>query len=321
MPTCPYRLFAALALSLAPIACNDVDPLDTSAPESTYVSISGNASGNGSASGNTSASGSASASTTATTGTTGEPDGTTGEPTTGAGGVDGKEACDRYIECVSVTNPNGLPDAQDGFGDDSNCWKDPEDAALCIQACMTALGQSHEAFPAEPKCYTCLSDAECNPGDRCLKGGCTSTDCGDGIVQAEEMCDGQEGCDDDCLGGPECNPLTDLGCQFPDRCHLTYGFEDALIGECADYGNNETGYGTGCGEDPDTFDYIICSAGLECVPVANANFQCAGFSGCCTPFCDLGAPSCPDNFKCTPYANVMQQTVEPALTFLGVCVP
>lgn len=50
------------------------------------------------------------------------------------------ELCWRYIECVAVTNPNGHPAAQAGFGHDSDCWKTPEDAALCELACQTALG-------------------------------------------------------------------------------------------------------------------------------------------------------------------------------------
>jgi hypothetical protein len=91
---------------------------------------------------------------------TGEP--TTGDPTTGGAAGDPYKTCQDYISCIAVTTPNGLPDAQAGFGEGSMCWSGtPADAELCGKACATGLDQYHGMFPAEPACDPCKLGADC----------------------------------------------------------------------------------------------------------------------------------------------------------------
>ncbi|WAS91522.1 hypothetical protein [Nannocystis punicea] len=87
---------------------------------------------------------------------------TTGEPTTGGDGADPFKTCQDYVNCIAVTTPNGLPDAQAGFGEGSACWSGtPADAELCGKACMTGLEQAHDMFPDEPACDPCNLGAVC----------------------------------------------------------------------------------------------------------------------------------------------------------------
>jgi hypothetical protein len=295
-------------LALCLVACGDVDPSNmTSTSISTSVSTSGSASGTGEeTSGET---------------TTDTP---TGDPTTGSAGPGGREVCDRYIQCIAVTTPNGLPDAQAGFGDDSACWSNgPDDAELCAQACQTGLDQAHEAFPLEEKCYACLVDSECAADERCLKGDCTTTDCGDGIVDAEEVCDFTEGCALDCQGGTNCNPISHYGCADFEACSVVFYGSEFYETECTEVFPPTGGFGEGCGEGEEIFEYYACDPGLECVPESVADFSC-DLDGCCTPYCDLGAPSCPMGFQCVAYNTVfasLGQQVGPVLAYLGVCIP
>lgn len=248
-------------------------------------------------------------------------DGSTGEPTTG-GEVAGKDVCERYIQCIAATTPNGLPDAQAGFGDDSACWTDPEDAALCVTACQTGLEQLHEAFPDEAACPACVSDEACPEGERCLKGGCTASDCGDGVVDPEEVCDGGESCANDCQGPAACNPVSGHPCGGS-FCRLWISEEgDFEAAECSNgfEGDGEEP-GDGCGPGDQVFEVYGCTGGLGCVPAAVANMSC-GLPGCCMPFCDTAAPDCPAGQSCVEYVPVEPgYTVETSLGWLGVCVP
>lgn len=91
---------------------------------------------------------------------TGEP--TTGEPTTGEPANTPYKVCQDYINCIAVTTPNQLPDAQAGFGEGSTCWSGtPADAELCGKACATGIEQYHDMFPEEPACDPCTLGAEC----------------------------------------------------------------------------------------------------------------------------------------------------------------
>ncbi|MFZ6180091.1 hypothetical protein [Nannocystis pusilla] len=98
---------------------------------------------------------------------------TTGDPT--GGPALGRDLCNRYIECVAVTNPGGLLDAQEDFGEASSCWTGtPADAELCLTACKAGLAQGHELAPDEPACFECASDDECDvgKGKTCMEGNC-----------------------------------------------------------------------------------------------------------------------------------------------------
>jgi hypothetical protein len=328
MLTSPWRISGSLALLLITVACgDDVDPLDTAGTSITAASISVSA-GPTSASASGASSASASASASSTGGETGgETDATTGgpttEPTTGGGGGGSKEVCERYIQCVSVTDPSGLPSAQEGFGDDSNCWSgSPQDAELCAQACQTGLNQAHASFPDEEKCHACLSDADCDvgAGERCLLGGCSLTDCGDGLVDDVELCDGQRGCSSDCTDGAACSPLTNVGCSGSDICIINNG----LGTECFDWEQYPditlAGFNEGCDYDGDI--YYQCEAGLMCISKMAGNISC-NLDYCCMPLCDLAAPAdCPNGFTCTSFPELADASLaEPALAYVGICLP
>ncbi|WP_096329426.1 hypothetical protein [Nannocystis exedens] len=98
---------------------------------------------------------------------------TTDDPTDGSS--TDRTPCNRYIECVAVTNPGGLLDAQEDFGEASACWTGtPADAELCITACKAGLAQGHALAPDEPACFECASDDECDVGggEACVEGNC-----------------------------------------------------------------------------------------------------------------------------------------------------
>ncbi|MCY0988912.1 hypothetical protein OV203_17375 [Nannocystis sp. ILAH1] len=166
---------ACLTAALA-IGCgNDSDPLDTlttnptaSAPVSgSGPNPSGNPSDTSTTSDDTGGPATEGPPTTDPTSTT------TGDPT--GGPAANRVPCNRYIECVAVTNPGGLLDAQEDFGEASSCWTGtPADAELCITACKAGLAQGHELAPEEPACFECASDDECDVGggEACIDGNC-----------------------------------------------------------------------------------------------------------------------------------------------------
>lgn len=314
---------SALALCLIAFACGtDTDPLSSASAGNSASATSGETTG-------------ASATAGTTTGVSGASDSTSGDsmtgmPTTGAsvttavttagsGGAEGgKEVCDRYIQCVAVTDPTGLPDAQAGFGDQSSCWTGSQsDADLCVTACKAALKQAHEAFPNEDKCDACLSDADCAGGEHCLQGGCTTTNCGDGVVDDNEVCDSNAGCDLDCQGPAMCNPMSGYGCDGENVCQVNYG-DSEYIAVCDMLFDTQTGsVGDGCGG---LFGQQGCKPELACVSNEAGNFNC-GLDGCCTPYCDVGGPPCPMGLMCVPYSSVMMDIpLEPSLSWLGVCI-
>ncbi|PCC73630.1 hypothetical protein SAMN02745121_07379 [Nannocystis exedens] len=309
------RSLALLALGLVTFACGeDIDPLASAGPPVSGSGAVGSASSGSSAGSNTNG---------ATDGgtATGEP--TTGEPTTGetSGGAN-MEVCQRYIQCVSLTTPTGLPDAQAGFGADSACWSgSPADAELCIQACQTALAQAHQLFPEEDACDECLSDGECDQaaGETCIDGGCTPP-CGDGKVGPGEVCDGQSGCDDDCLGPLECNPLNDFGCASPLRCSIvdsgigstTCVEEDFPPGSVVDVGER-------CGYI-NASTYYYCGFGRLCLSALQFDLPCD--VECCVAFCDVNSPqSCPEGYTCVSYEDATGEDVSNPLSYLGLCLP
>ena len=157
--------------------------------------------------------------------TTNEAESETGTSTT-------HELCERYLDCIAVASPETLPTAQMGFGEGGTCWQGNADTAQqCIEACQAGLEQYNEAYPDEPKCGLCQAHDECDAtaGELCHLGKCTVTTCSDGIVDEMEICDSQPGCDDDCQGPRECNPLTNYGCPLMRRCEVTADYVDGEI--------------------------------------------------------------------------------------------
>ncbi|MCY1009426.1 hypothetical protein OV079_28460 [Nannocystis pusilla] len=123
---------------------------------------------------------------------------------TGAESEEPREICDRYLVCIAAVAPSGLPAAQMGFGDDGSCWQGSDkDAQLCIDACDAGLEMYHELFPDQAKCDLCQGHDDCDQaaGELCYQGECTVTTCGNGVVEAEEICDSaRPDCDADCQG-------------------------------------------------------------------------------------------------------------------------
>ena len=256
--------------------------------------------------------------------TTSEP--TTG-PTTGADSETGTstthELCEQYLGCIAVASPETLPTAQMGFGEGGTCWQGSADAAQqCIEACQAGLEQYNEAYPKEPKCALCQGHDECDAaaGELCYLGKCTVTTCSDGIVDEMEMCDSQPGCDDDCQGPRECNPLTNYGCDLMRRCEVRVESVDDQprgVPNCSQF-PGWVAEGKPCGGE----DNNLCDSGLVCADPSELPACAAGpMEGCCTRLCDLAAPeACPDGTTCVPYGDWADIIVVDELSYIGVCL-
>ncbi|PCC73219.1 hypothetical protein SAMN02745121_03054 [Nannocystis exedens] len=289
-------------LSLSLLSCgSDIDPLDT-VGAGTNMSGPGGGPGGGDPSGpGEPTGGTTEASATGVATTT-----TSGDPTTSGGAEPGREICDEYLACLTVTMPEMVPSAQMGFGPMGTCWEGtPESIQQCINACEGALEALHMTYPTEPACSECEETADCPDGERCTAGSCNPPTCGDGIVDDGEICDYPENGCADCMGAT-CNPFTNQGCRGEDSCQLV--FSDAAFTVCTT--SEPLPEGAPC---PMLQDY--CGLGNICAP---AEFVpgCAG-TGCCAPLCQLQtSDACPDGLVCGEFF------AESALgNYAGVCVP
>lgn len=240
---------------------------------------------------------------------------TTGDPTTGStgdptGGGESHRICDLYLNCLAVIAPTELPDAQQGFGPNGTCWQgDEASAQQCIAACQSGLETWHNYDPSEPACWLCQAPTDCPEGQVCEVGECKPgavTGCGDGVVDPDEICDGQPGCDADCLGPAQCSPLTGAGCKDGEMCLFTAGSDPKCtasaalpqLGEPCDANTNE-----------------VCAEGLVCAPPEFAP-DCPP-QGCCIAFCNFqGDMACPGDGGCTPNFGLV---TTPGLDYLGLC--
>lgn len=257
------------------------------------------------------------------TGSAAETNGTspteTGVSTTG--GEPSHEICDRYLECIAATMPDALPPAQAGFGAGGTCWAGGTEAAqLCIDGCRTGLQQYHDAFPDEPKCFACLSKAECDEdaGEWCFGGSCVTSVCGNGILEAEEICDSQPKCFIDCQGPADCSPLTDAGCTEAGYC--AFNNFPGMLREaiCIAAPKNLLQVNDDCTQ---TSNDTRCDRGLRCVDASLLPASCT-FELCCTPYCNIAMPTdCPPDTVCKPYQDViLGDFADEGLDYLGVCV-
>lgn len=160
--------------------------------------------------------------------------------------------------------------------------------------------------------------AETDPGPAPTTGG---EGCGDGAVAPGEICDGQPGCDADCLGPPVCTPFHNIGCMPGKTCEVVDG-----VAACIDPGVPEA-EGKECGVlydqypddtgyyyDTDTEGYeevLHCAGGLVCW-----QYGCdfAGPNGCCVRPCVIGGEPCPD-----PLEECESLAFPAPLNYLGVC--
>lgn len=236
---------------------------------------------------------------------------TDGEPTGGGTGeMSGTpyEWCQRYIACLAVTEPNALPEAQAGFGEDSDCWTGTaSDAELCQTACLTGIEQHQPLAPEEPACFRCNDDSECDPADdaSCIEHRCVPN-CGNGEIEPDEVCDLSFVCDD-CKTGVACSPYTGVGCEVGDKCVFSEVGDNV---ECVAEKDTDVGVGEVC-EDGES-----CGKGLYCVhKTFFTTYECAG-EACCAPYCNLTGPdSCPEGAGCLElFGNGV-----PPLDYVGLC--
>lgn len=255
---------------------------------------------------------------------------TTGDGLTGTdsgtspdtGETDPHVICQRYIACISVVAPAQLPEAQMGFGDNGTCWQGSQtDAQLCMDACEAGLTMFNELFPEEAKCALCQDHSECDTaaGELCHLGKCEVTTCGNGLVEAEEICDLQPNCDLDCQGPQPCNPMSAYGCGQLSICRVASILIDGVPtvnAECWDsFGTADVG--GSCGHEN------YCAAGLGCaIKAIHPSCVAPDDEGCCAPYCDLGdSKPCTAGLQCVAYEDWSGFSMVPELGFLGVCVP
>lgn len=290
------RLCTGILLSLALAACSgDKDPLDML---STTASTSTTTGGASTSSGDPS----------------GGPEPTGGGSSGGGPNLPTREVCDRYLECLAVTSPQSLPDAQAGFGPDGTCWDGPpESQQQCITACQTALEDLYTIYyPDEPACALCEVAEDCGPNMMCEDGACAEVvgpGCGDGIVQPDETCD-LPYCVDDCQSAP-CNPFTHAGCAQGEECRFAW-FDLQLGVDCLPKDDTLPTDGASCTYTDSSIDY--CAAGLVCAPEWLIN-GCPD-TGCCTRLCNVQEPdNCPNGRVCQMMPEFYYYE-----SYVGVCV-
>lgn len=260
------------------------------------------------------------------TGSAAETNGTSPTDTgvSATGGEPSHEICNRYLECIAATMPDALPPAQAGFGEDGTCWAGGTEAAqLCLDGCRTGLQQYHDAFPDEPKCFACLSKAECDEdaGEWCFAGSCVTSVCGNGILEAEEICDSQPKCFSDCQGPADCSPATGAGCSDGGQCVFTLSPQGEFVyaTNCVTLPKTPLEAGADCTAGSND---VRCGAGLQCTEGSKLPTSCK-FEFCCAPYCDINIPeSCPADSLCKFYQDVSPdiEYVDEGLDYVGVCV-
>lgn len=107
---------------------------------------------------------------------------------------------------------------------------------------------------------------------------------------------------------PNCDPLTNEGCVGDEVCAPTYGH--SFVCQWGPYPNAP--YGTPC-------EYVNgCNVGLACIDAsAVPEPGCENAIGCCSPYCDLNAPTpCPGEGQiCQPFFK----TAPDAYAHVGTC--
>ncbi|MGH1343140.1 MAG: hypothetical protein ACRBN8_16400 [Nannocystales bacterium] len=242
---------------------------------------------------------------------------------------------------TSADETNGNPSGCGGFiCDPDGGPHEPEECSITEQDC-----------PRGEKCNAWANDgssqwnaSKCFPidpqpdgvGEPCtVKGsgvsGIDSCDLGSICRVADTQAD--EGvCIPYCVGTPD-----DLSCEDPARlctvssnglmalCRL--GCDPLDVGSCGD-GQSCGRIGTAFGCLPDasgnagaafeTCEFLnACNPGLVCAEGSTVGACAPEASLCCTPYCDLSAPMCPEPTTCLPYFADGQAT--PGHEDLGLC--
>jgi hypothetical protein len=256
-----------------------------------------------------------------------------------------------------ATSESGEPSATATGGGEP---EDPEpgDGGFTVEPDLGALGAGCDTFaqdcPAGQKCVPHANDGGWTPnatrcvdihpdaagqGEPCWTGNTASSgytgidNCGFGMICWDvdpetnvglclSLCEGSGEhmyCSDPdmaCVGKdvnlcfPKCRPLED---NCPAGCGC-YAVNDTLA--CAPDASGDMGaYGDAC-------EFVnVCDPGNVCLGAAAIPSCPEGAYGCCTEFCDLDAPECPDaelGVECVPWFE--QGTAPPEYENLGVCV-
>ena len=302
----PSRSFTrALAWALlAPLACIGGQGDSTTSASSTTASGSSESNGMTSTSGKTTSAGTGSGTdgTQGTTDTQGTlTQGTASDPTSTE--PTSTEPCN-FVGCDDDIPPSEYCDYHDELcPEGTKCSFDGE---LSESAC----------FELEP--MPDMLGEPCEPSDN-WPGGMDS--CGDGLICWEEtclpFCDTEDfscpsaylcvWCQECALGVciSECDPLLQ-DCQEGDTCVPNNETFTCVLDASGDAG----AYGDPC-------EFINgCDPGLTCVDAGYVP-ECQAAS-CCSPFCDLDSPTCPDDsLECIPWYEEGQ--APPGYEVIGLC--
>jgi len=105
---------------------------------------------------------------------------------------------------------------------------------------------------------------------------------------------------------PTCDPLVQ-NCIDGEACYV---LEDTT--ECAPVASDEGGAVFDTCSVPNA-----CELGLNCTDAAVVGLCDEGAEACCTPFCDLQSPTCPEGTQCT--SAFAEGMVPPGYEDVGVC--
>lgn len=210
-----------------------------------------------------------------------------GDPTATGDGDPGDDLvgrCQLLIDCVRDVTPEALSSYVTLYGPEGECYDiaglTPED---CWNECDAIRESLADVYP---------DSTECGPPN-----------CGNGKLDLDEMCDGEDGCTGTCrytqaeAVDNDCSPVTQVGCD-PDseRCVIRAdGFESRFV--CVDVPDNLTPVGL---DEECRYD-AECSYATNAVCVYRPD--CSMDWGCCTNTCylgdtDEGFDMCPPGTTC-----------------------
>lgn len=203
-------------------------------------------------------------------------DGDSGDGDSGDGDGD-INLCQEFLDCVEVATPEMLSSYYLLYGPEGTCYDiaglDEEDCWNECEALRKALAL---AFPDVAECGT--------------------PNCGNGKLDADEMCDSTDGCTGTCTYEDsyfDCSPLTQVGCDPDERCIIQFDGANVHF-QCYD-----------SGDTPHADFNEACMSEDSCIPlnaVCEYREDCID-DYCCTPTCYLGETdepfgTCPPGSQC-----------------------
>jgi hypothetical protein len=94
--------------------------------------------------------------------------------------TESREMCSAYVDCVSVTTPEGLGAILATYGANGSCFSTASDET-CGVACLTGLQNTRLTHPSEGRCPACFEDAHCatfaGGGSACDQASGTCVEC------------------------------------------------------------------------------------------------------------------------------------------------